>query len=243
MKKKLLFALALLITASVASAQIVTFQTPTNLVAGATANPDDAELEATWIVTNNTSNTMDILCSATVLTLVDGSKYQFCWGTLCSAWLGYNGSLPDPVTLAPGESSDSFHIKFRHYENVGQSTVRFNWIDANSPSSSASYDVNFCVDTECVIGVEEVKQSANIAQITPNPVVTTANITYDFATMPSNGKIQIHNMVGSLVKEINLNDKSGSVVIKAADFESGIYFCSIQCDGKVFETKRLVISK
>jgi hypothetical protein len=243
MKKKLLLAFAFLLTVGVASAQIVTFQTPTNLVAGTTTNPDDDELETNWVVTNNTTNTISIRCSAAVLTLVEGSKYQFCWGTLCSAWLGYSGSLPDPVTLAPGESTNTFHLKFRHYANAGQSTVRFTWTDVNSPSSNVSYDVNFCVDTECVVGVQEVKQTANIAQISPNPVVTTSNITYDFATMPNGGKMQIHNMVGGLVKEIILNDKSGAVVIKAADFESGIYFCSIQCDGKVFETKRLVISK
>jgi len=50
-------------------------------------------------------------------------------------------------------------------------------------------------------------------------------------------------MMGELVKQVPLTKKNGSVFISATDYASGIYFCNIENEGKVFETKRFVIAK
>lgn len=241
MKKNLFFVLLVLV-ASAMSGQLVTFNSPVNVVYGDEADSSE-QLSVEWDVTNNTDATITLKTKAIIVQIAPEHKYQYCWGAQCSPWTLNNAALPDEVVLAPGETNSTFYSHFRHYGNAGQTVVRYVWFNAADPSQEVWYEVNYCVNGDCVVVIEEEKQTADISNISPNPMTKTSIITYDFAAVPDGGKIQIHNMVGKLVKEMVIEKKSGALVIEAADFENGIYFCSIQCDGKIFETKRLVVTK
>ncbi len=239
--KKIISALFLLFIVANSNAQFVIFNGALNAVFG--TGELDEELAEAWNVINNTALTATYATRAEVIQLVAGSNYQYCWGEHCSAWVAGNVALPDVVTIGPDAANGTFYTHFRPNGFSGHSIIRYCWYNINSPTEEVCYDVNFCVNAECVITVTKVTQVGDITEISPNPITKTSTLSYDFTTVPTNAKIQIHNMVGSLVKEVLLEKKSGLVTIEAADFESGIYFCSIQCDGKIFETKRLVITK
>ncbi|MFN0031040.1 MAG: T9SS type A sorting domain-containing protein [Flavobacteriales bacterium] len=244
MKKVLLttFALIALLTTN---AQLVVFSGESNNFTGSVSNIDDEEIEIGWLVINPSMNTVNVKLKTEVVDLVAGSEYQYCWGLLCSNWLDGAGNLPEVVSIGPDATSDTHHVKFRHYGFSGCSIIRLIWYEENNESNMVAYEIAIGVDSkDCAVNVTEITTAkADITSISPNPVVKVSTIGYDFNTVPEDGKIQIHNMVGELMKEIEITKKTGVVTIEAADFESGIYFCSIQCEGRVFETKRMVVTK
>jgi hypothetical protein len=241
--KKLVFLLSVLFTAASSQAQIVNLSGENNVLYG-TSTVTDEELDLGWDVICNASAATDIKCNATVIQMVAGAKFQYCWGLACSPWISANNNLPEIVTMAPQESNSSFHIKYRHYGNAGQSIVRFCWFDANNPSDVFCYDMNFCVDAAggCVVSVQEVTMEASIAQISPNPANDMTSIAFQFNARPNNAQLSIYNMVGKLVDTYSINQRSGQVRVNTSEMESGIYFCTLTYGGKKYETKRLVIN-
>jgi Secretion system C-terminal sorting domain len=242
MKKIVLF-LSSLFTLTMVQAQVVDLSGESNVLYGTSANTSE-ELDLGWEVICNAATSTDIKCSATVIQMVTGAKYQYCWGAACSPWISANNSLPEIVTMAAQESNSSFHIKYRHYGYAGQSIVRFCWYDANNTADIFCYDVNFCVDAEggCVVDVQEVVTSASIAQISPNPANEMASIAFSFSTKPSDAQLVVYNMVGEMVASYPINQRQGQIRIQARDLNSGIYFCSLVHEGKKLETKRLVVN-
>jgi|JI6StandDraft_1071083.scaffolds.fasta_scaffold04607_3 hypothetical protein len=240
MKRFLLFSICIF-SLTFSQAQLVELGNATNQITGPLS---ESELHVTdWEVINASNETIAFGCKRISVYDVPGSLNQFCWGILCSAWGTGNLTSSQVVNLAPGAYSNSFYAHYRHNGNAGQSTVRYCWFDTNNPSNEYCYDVNYCVEGECIIGVRENTAVGQISGISPNPINGTGNISYNFLSPPSSGKMSIYNMMGELVKQVPLTKKNGSVFISATDYASGIYFCNIENEGKVFETKRFVIAK
>ncbi|MEN9639741.1 MAG: hypothetical protein RLZZ262_1610 [Bacteroidota bacterium] len=242
MKKSILF-IAFAALCSCLNAQIVVLEGENNVLYGTSSNASE-QLEDGWDVVCNASQSTDIKCSATVLQLATGAKFQYCWGVACSPWISANNTLPDPVTMASQETNSTFHIKYRHYGNAGQSVVRFCWYDANNAAEILCYDVNFCVDVEggCVISVKENVVEAAISQISPNPANDVATVGYEFSTRPTNAVLSIYNMVGELVDSYAVTQRVGQMRINTRQLQGGIYFVTLTEEGKKFETKRLVVT-
>jgi len=49
---------------------------------------------------------------------------------------------------------------------------------------------------------------------------------YDFNDMPGDSKVMIFDLLGSTVKEINVNNRYGSLKVNTSDLKEGIYFYS-----------------
>lgn len=220
--------------------QIVTLEGESNTYTGSVS---DSQLDVVdWEIFNATDQTIDFGCKRIGIQETAGHTSQFCWGIICSPYGTGNNTSSEVVTLAPGGSTDSFYAHMRPNGTAGQTTIRYCWFDHNNTSNEFCYDVNYCIDAECIVGVKEKATDALISNISPNPIQSTGNISYQFLTAPQQGKMTFYNALGAVVKEINLNKKNGVVIIDASEFQSGIYFCAIQDGGKVFETKKVVIS-
>ncbi|MFV0606045.1 MAG: hypothetical protein ACK5NK_09415 [Niabella sp.] len=51
-------------------------------------------------------------------------------------------------------------------------------------------------------------------------------------------------MTGTQLKTINLNQKgSGSEVISGSEFTAGMYLYSLVCDGKLVDTKQMLLTE
>lgn len=238
--KRILSIIALVFAASLTQGQLVTLYNNENVYTGTVS---DSQLDVTgWEVVNATNETIDFGCKRVGIQETPGHTSQFCWGIICSPFGTGNGTSSEIVTLAPGAYSSTFYAHFRPNGVAGQTIIRYCWFDANNTSNEFCYDVNYCVDSECIVGVSEKVADAQINAISPNPISSMGNITYQFQSVPHQGKMTFYNALGAVVKEISLNKKAGVVIIDGSEFESGIYFCAIQDGGKVFETKKLVIS-
>jgi hypothetical protein len=74
--------------------------------------------------------------------------------------------------------------------------------------------------------------------IYPNPSNNLLNISIN-STVPK--EIKITNILGTVVKTQSLGKLENSVAIKTEDLEDGVYFVSVVNNGKIENSKRLVV--
>ena len=106
-------------------------------------------------------------------------------------------------------------------------------------------DNNKTVFVKYIIGENSVnalsKNNVSI-DLYPNPARNVVNIEYNLSGSNAMGsKIEIRNMLGSVVKEINIADNQSIQRINVSEMPNGVYLCSVVCNGKVCKTKKMVV--
>lgn len=228
-------------TATIVQAQFIEFNNEVNTVLGTSSNTTEV-ISAHWDVINIAGEERDIRCRREIIQTVAGADHQFCWGEICGPWSTGNELSTEIVNLADGDTSFSFYCKYRHNGNPGQSIARFCWFDAAAPANQLCYEVNFCVDQACIIGVEEFENQATL-QILGNPVSNLSGISYQFATQPSNADLAIYNSTGQLVETRAISSAQGIAIIDANAFSNGVYACKLNENGRTVGIQRMVVSK
>ncbi len=89
-----------------------------------------------------------------------------------------------------------------------------------------------------------VLSSASLQQNIPNPFSNTTTINYTLPQNSSSAKIIITDKSGKTLKEINISGNGkGSVQVDASTLSSGAYNYSLYVDGKLIDTKQMVLAK
>jgi len=241
MKKLVLFTLASLIYIGGFS-QSLSLIDPVNVVTGTLVEIGNGELAADWSVQNISETTIAVRARRNVIEEVTGSANYFCWGVCFGETVNVSPTSVNQ-TMAPGDINNTFYAHYRPNGNAGQTIIEYCFFDANNPSDQICQTVNFCVDAECIVGVEETASAGTFTNIYPNPVNGMANLTYQFISRPENAKFKVYNMVGELVKESNIATQSGMILFHSDDFNNGVYVVVLEENGQVVDTQKLIISK
>jgi len=75
----------------------------------------------------------------------------------------------------------------------------------------------------------------------PNPASTYLFIEYDVIFVKE-AKLQIYNSIGAIVYTKSIEDKKDKIKISVSEFKNGLYFCSLQVDRKLLNTKKVLIN-
>ena len=75
----------------------------------------------------------------------------------------------------------------------------------------------------------------------PNPASDHIFIEYDVIYVKE-AKLQIYNSIGAIVYTKTLEEKQDNLRISVSDYKNGLYFCSLQIDGKLLNTKKILIN-
>ena len=97
-------------------------------------------------------------------------------------------------------------------------------------------------------GVSNNKQfnssGANLDQNVPNPFGGLTTIRYYIPERYTSAAIVITNNVGQIIKSFSINQKGrGQITLEGMNLASGYYTYSLYLDGKLTETKQLVVAK
>jgi hypothetical protein len=87
---------------------------------------------------------------------------------------------------------------------------------------------------------EPVANRGSLSSPYPNPASVYASFSYAIPA-GSQGEIVIRDIVGSTVGRQLLSVSSGKASVNVLNLRDGIYFCSLLVDGKVSQTKKLVV--
>jgi hypothetical protein len=86
--------------------------------------------------------------------------------------------------------------------------------------------------------------SSSLQQNIPNPVTNSTTINYTLPQIHSSAKIIITDKNGKAIKEANISGSGkGSLKVDASLFAGGIYQYSLYADGKLIETKQMIVAK
>ena len=77
----------------------------------------------------------------------------------------------------------------------------------------------------------------------PNPFNSTTTISFDIVDVNSPTTIEIFNLKGQKVKQYSIQSNQSSIVWDADKFSSGIYFCKLIVDGKIADSRKMILMK
>lgn len=164
---------------------------------------------------------------------------SICSGENC---LDRNGLL-EIKPLAPGERFDglTFHLKSSFDETQGN--IRFLFFDTDNPSNAIERAFKFHVQGNFSNGIMYQRPDLKVSNAYPNPIANTATIDYSFGNAEHTARIIILNILGNQVLEHTLPPNENSIKIPTDLLANGIYFYTLQLDGKNVATKKMVVRK
>ncbi|MES2836115.1 MAG: tail fiber domain-containing protein [Bacteroidota bacterium] len=90
----------------------------------------------------------------------------------------------------------------------------------------------------------DVKEVSRLSQNTPNPFNQNTSIDYFVAEGANNAVMYIYSMQGQQIKKYFLDQKGkGTVIINSKDLVAGIYHYSLIVDGKLIDTKKMILTQ
>ncbi|MCX6267311.1 MAG: T9SS type A sorting domain-containing protein [Bacteroidetes bacterium] len=204
-------------------------------------SPDSVKLVTYLDVKNAGSSRIDVLCKKVELNLLDSTEVTFCWAGECGSaaiYVSRNAQSINPGQTITDFSGDYLANTSSYYFHSGESRVRWVFFDKSNPNDSASVTV---VYTTFGVGMQDPKTSEGmLSNIYPNPANGQANFSYSLPS-GSAGTIIIRDLLGSLVQTQILTVATGKTSLNTSLLGDGVYFCSLLVDGKVSQTKKLIV--
>lgn len=234
MKKYLLLIFSLFVLSFSIVAQNFTITYPATFYSG----PPTQLLEAPITVTNTSGITLNLLASRKTNNLAPGHDSYFCWSINC--YSPVTNISPDTLILAPGAEDHSFKGYLSpSLGTTGTSVVEYCVFDYSTPNDSICVTFTYLLDSALSVGDFSAEKVFSLPY--PNPAARYVMFSYDIEKY-NHGVIQIHNVLGSAVKEVKLNEKKAVTLITVTELKAGVYFASLYADGKKLVTRRIVVS-
>jgi hypothetical protein len=87
-------------------------------------------------------------------------------------------------------------------------------------------------------------QETKLYQNSPNPFSSKTTIRFEIPQTVQKAQLHLCNMTGSLLKTINLNQRgAGNVMINANEFAAGMYLYSLIIDGRIVDTRQMLLTQ
>jgi hypothetical protein len=182
---------------------------------------------------NLSSDSLRINVKRITENIVPGAQNLLCW-KICHGPL-VNQSTP--IWVFSNDSIDNFKSHYHPFNTYGESNFTFIFFDVNNPTDSVFLRINYNTGT---LNTNKIKSNLNGIKIFPNP--SNLKFQIDFEPNKTNSQeVRISNILGSVVKSQKINKLESSVTLTTEDLEDGVYFVSVVSNGKIENTKRLVV--
>jgi hypothetical protein len=233
MKKRLLLICVILsAVVSGAVAQTLNLSNYSTTVSGTTAGP----LTSYVTISNPSSSDFPMMVERTVDNLVAGHIEFFCTSVLC--YPPNTDLTTNPDTIIAG-NSDVFYGDVIPNGVAGTTTLHYRFFSQDNPADSVGITLNFAFTA---VGVNEVKNSIQLSVPNPNPADAFTVFTYSVPASVATDKLVVYNMLGAMVKTIEVPGSNGVLVLNTSEMRPGVYFVSYQNNGKLSGTTKLVVS-
>lgn len=199
----------------------------------------DDEIQVTIEVMNNGSSAMDMKVKRFVLSEVSGSDNNFCWGTTC---YDPTRTISDSINVNSGNLETSFRGDYRANGNPGTSTIRYCFYNSSNMADSACTTINYNAFPVSTKLVTKKENKNTLVGAYPNPAASVATIEYSTVKSAKSAKIVLSNAIGSTIKEVNITEPNGVIILPVSQLESGFYFYSLVVDEQTVATKRLIVN-
>ncbi|MBP5650553.1 MAG: T9SS type A sorting domain-containing protein [Bacteroidales bacterium] len=199
----------------------------------------NSTLEYYLDLTNVTDNDVTVIVYKNELDMAEGATASLCAGGLCfpSSTMSSNPFvIAAHTTLSHTSSGDAFHLNYKT-STGGTSYVMFTFANYENYDDRVNVTFKLVYDPT---GVEEVLNATKVRAY-PNPA--SDNVTIEYAVSSNANKVQlvVKNLLGSTLYTRNLDVNSNRVKLNVSEYPAGIYFYSIEADGRPLVTKKLLV--
>ncbi len=202
--------------------------------------PDSLELITYLNVKNIGTHAVNIYCKKIYISQIDSVEVTMCWAGSC--YPPFVNVSPNSQPIAVGQTITDF---VGHYGSVtghgfksGESIIRWVFYDATDRNDTVSVTVKY---TSYPVGIQEkISLQGLLSNAFPNPAGATASFNYSVPS-GSQGAIIIRNLVGAAVQTEQVISGAGKITVSTANLSDGLYFYSLMIDGKIIQTKKLVV--
>jgi hypothetical protein len=196
---------------------------------------------------NTSAQDINLMIKRTVISLLPGAETYFCFYDCLAETVN---SLPNPVPFIAGDTfshkkaendDEYFYYFYAHYDPHGQkgiSLVKFDFMDNDNKNDVSSVIFKFNSNSSSIADNQTVSLSLNAY---PNPVTSKVYVQYDLKNHASKARLLVSNLIGVTLKSIPLGSTANRMQIDLSDFSSGIYFYSLEINGKIAATKKLIV--
>ncbi len=201
---------------------------------------DDVERNYYLDIVNVSSSNIEMMIKRELISLLSGVENRFCFG-LC-----YEPNVnmtSDPYTFLAGDtlshddgSMDYFYTSYNAQGQQGVSIIKYTFYDNNNSSDTTSVIFRF---TSGNVGIKDNAIDVADFKAYPNPATTKLTIRHNCGNK-ENARLRISNLMGMELKSIPITN-SNETQIDVSGFASGIYFYSLEVNGKISVTKKFII--
>lgn len=185
-------------------------------------------------VKNITNHTISVFCEKQYVDIVAGTTNTFCWAGAC--WPSTTMISPNPLAIAAGATTTEFSGHYEPKGNEGTSIIRY--VFKITGGDSVMVYVKYIA---LPVGIAENRYTSIISAPYPNPAKSIAYINYN-VRVNTKAYLQVYNICGKLEKQFYLTDNNGVLKLNVSDLPSGMYFCTLNVDGKIATTNKLIVS-
>jgi hypothetical protein len=243
MKKIFTLIFALVIAASCAFAQSLTLTYEGNPVGnGDTIELMVPELNSTvdyYLDVNNISDEdVTVRVYKENLEMVEGAIVSLCFAGSCyPPTTSSSGTIVIPAqSTLPHSSGDAFHFSYKT-PMAGTSFVRFVFANEDNYDDNASITFKLVYDPTSIVSTT----MATKMRAYPNPASDNVTIEYAYTGNSDNVKLVVKNMLGTTLLTKKLDANGNKVKVDVSEYNAGIYFYSIEADGRPLITKKLLV--
>lgn len=198
------------------------------------------------VATLNGGSNVNVNMRRYEVSVVSGTENYFCWGVCYDAMP--SGTLPAwfagqeaVIDMQPGVPVNEFKAYLVPNNTSGTSTFRYVWFNTTNATDTLSVTVVFQV---APVGIAEVTGPRATLEVFPNPVLgEETRLRYALSGTRTTARLVVHNALGGVVQERVLNNPEGEVLIDTRMLEAGLYFASIQANGRPLVTRRIAVGR
>lgn len=236
--KKIIFTLLLFVAVySFAQTSMTLTYSGTQVQSGDTLRFENVPLNSDFDVYSDIANTTNrplnlIIVKGILQSAGAGTDVSTCLGQ-CTTSDTVHYTMDADTTLIGG-----FHITYVT-EAEGISIVKYRI--ANQDNIAGDYvDVYFRFDSRTT-SVHNASMQASSLCAYPNPASGNVNINYSYNGNASSLQLVVKNIMGATVQVLPLNTNGDKVMMNVSEFTPGIYFYSLEADGRAIMTKKLLV--
>lgn len=189
-----------------------------------------------WIKNTTTTEMPNVYVRRLINQEVGNTQNAFCFGVNC-----YPPSVnvsAIPTVLEAGVMNKSFYADYYPNGNGGLTSITYEFFDniTFGRKVTAKATIEFAISAT---GINEDKLVFKGPY--PNPSSQYANFEYNLPATCDNARLIIRNMLGVEVESLLLENNTGKKAIDVSSYASGIYFYTFIVDGKIIQSKKLIV--
>jgi len=177
-----------------------------------------------------------------IISLLDSANTHFCF---ISCFGSNVDSTRDIYSLYPGEvlSRDNefgyfFYAAYDSHGEKGISIVEYMFYDTNDVSDMAKIYIVY--DTRNTSIKTNINNDISLGAY-PNPTSGEFTIEHSLYNQASDARLIIYNLLGASLRSIPIDVNKSKTAVDISGLSSGIYLYSLEVDGRISSTQKIII--